>query len=250
MLKGGNALISDIDWMVGVGERWVLFGPNGSGKTTLLQVASSYQFPSRGSVSIFGERMGRTDVRDLRPRIGYVGPAPQSLVRRYLPCREIVVTGKHAAFVDTRWHDYTSEDWAMADSHLDTMGVADLGGREFATLSEGEKKRVLIARALMADPELLLLDEPGTGLDLGARERLVASLTELADGASGITMVLVTHHVEEIPPGFDQILMLSNGRVAASGKISEVLTSAALSAAYEMSLEIDSVEGRYRARGV
>ena len=249
VMKSGNELISDIDWQVGVGERWVLFGPNGSGKTTLLQVVSTYQFPARGTSSVLGEQMGKTDVRQLRPRIGYVGPAPMALVRRYLPCRDIVVTGRHAAFVDTRWHEYEEEDWKAAERHLETMGVTALADREFATLSEGEKKRVLIARALMAEPDLLLLDEPGAGLDLGAREGLVASLSALAVSESDITMVLVTHHVEEIPPGFDQTLVLSNGRVSASGKTADVLTSEALSAAYGMPLVVDSVEGRYRARG-
>lgn len=250
VMKAGNELVSDIDWQVARGERWVLFGANGSGKTTLLQVISTYQFPARGSAAILGQTMGRTDVRTLRPRIGYVGPAPQALVRRHLSCRDIVVTGVHAAFVDTRWHDYTDEHWRAADRHLATMGVLGFAEREFATLSEGEKRRVLIARALMADPELLLLDEPGTGLDLGARERLVDSLSALAGDRGPVTIVLVTHHVEEIPPGFEQVLMLADGRVAASGKVDEVLTSEALSAAYGMDLEIDRHEGRYRARGV
>lgn len=249
VMKAGNQLLSDIDWQVGVGERWVLFGPNGSGKTTLLQVVSTYQFPARGTATVLGERMGRTDVRRLRPRIGYVGPAPMALVRQFLPCRDIVVTGRHAAFVDTRWHAYTDADWDSADRHLETLGVAAFGEREFVTLSDGEQKRVLIARALMADPELLLLDEPASGLDLGARERLVSSLSVLGDGERDITMVLVTHHVEEIPPGFDKVLMLTNGRVAASGEIGDVLTSQALTAAYDLPLAIDSVDGRYRARG-
>ena len=157
--------------------------------------------------------MGRTDVRRLRPRIGYVGPAPASLVRRYLPCRDIVVTGRHAAFVDTRWHEYTAADWEFADLQMELMGVSDMAEREFATLSDGEKKRVLIARALMARPDLLLLDEPGTGLDLGARERLIASLAVMAGRERTLTVILVTHHVEEIPPGFDRMIILAGGRV-------------------------------------
>ena len=250
VMKSGNELVSEVDWQVGVGERWVLFGPNGSGKTTLLQVVSTYQFPARGTSTILGEKMGKTDVRRLRPRIGYVGPAPRALVRTYLPCRDIVVTGRHAAFVDTRWHEYTDADWLAADRHLETLGVAGFADREFATLSEGEAKRVLIARSLMADPDLLLLDEPGSGLDLGAREGLVSSLSALADGQRDITIILVTHHVEDIPRGFDQILMLANGRVSACGKIDEVLTSEALSAVFDMELLVDLVDERFRARGI
>ena len=249
VVKAGSELISRVDWQVDAGERWVLFGPNGAGKTTLLQVVSTYQFPVRGTATILGERMGRTDVRNLRPRIGYVGPAPASLVRRYLPCRDIVVTGRHAAFVDTRWHHYTDADWHFADRQMELMGVAEMADREFATLSDGEKKRVLIARALMARPDLLLLDEPGTGLDLGARERLIASLSGMAGLDGGLTVILVTHHVEEIPPGFDRMLILAEGRVIAAGTIGEAMTSETLSAIYGMPLVVDSVNGRYRATG-
>ncbi len=248
VMKSGRALISDIDWQVAAGERWVLFGPNGSGKTTLMQVVSTYQFPARGSARILGGLFGKTDVRELRPRIGYVGPAPAGLIRRDLPCRTIVVTGRHAAFVDTRWHTYTDDDWTAADRHLETMGIGSFGERPFRTLSEGEQRRVLIARALMAEPDLLLLDEPGTGLDLGAREGLVSSLSSVAGLAAGLTIVLVTHHVEEIPPGFDHILMLADGRVAARGAIEQVLTAERLSKTYGVDLRLERVDGRFRAQ--
>ncbi|MYB45915.1 MAG: ATP-binding cassette domain-containing protein [Acidimicrobiia bacterium] len=224
-------------------------GPTGAGKTTLLQVISTYQFPTSGTATILGERMGRTDVRRLRPRIGYVGPAPTSLVRRYLPCRDVVMTGLHAAFVDTRWHCYTPADRRYADQQMELMGVAGMADREFATLSDGERKRVLIARALMAQPELLLLDEPGTGLDLGARERLIASLAAMGKGAAGLTVILVTHHAEEIPPGFEDILILAGGRVRASGPIREVLTGETLTAIYGMPLVVETSNDRYQAMG-
>ncbi len=249
-MKSGKRLVRDIDWQVERGGRWVLFGPNGAGKTTLLQVVSTYQFPSRGTAAILGEQMGRTDVRLLRPRIGYVGPAPASLVRRYLPCKEVVVTGRHAAFVDSRWHDYSRADWSFAHAQMEMMGVSDLADREFATLSEGEKKRVLIARALMARPELLLLDEPGTGLDLGARERLIGSLSTLDGAVGSLTVVLVTHHVEEIPPGFDSILMLSEGTVDTSGLIHDVLSGESLSRIYGLPLVVRSENDRFQAVGV
>ena len=249
VLKAGKRLLSGIDWTVGAGERWVLFGPNGAGKTTLLQVVSTYQFPARGTATILGERMGRTDVRRLRPRIGYVGPAPSSLVRRYLPCLDVVMTGLHASFVDTRWHHYTPADRRFAAQQMERMGVAGMADREFATLSEGERKRVLIARALMARPELLLLDEPGTGLDLGARERLIASLSIMGPGQGMLTVVLVTHHVEEIPPGFDHILIVAGGRVQASGPTRSVLTGETLSGVYGMPLAVESSNGRFMATG-
>ena len=249
VMKSGKELITEIDWQVEAGGRWVLFGPNGAGKTTLLQVVSTYQFPARGAASVLGERMGRTDVRRLRPRIGYVGPAPAALVRRHLPCRDIVVTGLRAAFVDTRWHHYTEADWEFADYQMELMGVSEMAGREFATLSNGEMKRVLIARALMARPDLLLLDEPGNGLDLGARERLIASLSGMAEREEGITVILVTHHVEEIPPGFDRMLILAEGRVTAAGPIDRVLTGKTLTAVYEMPLEVRSDGDRYQAVG-
>ena len=249
VMKAGKELISGVDWRVEVGERWVLFGPNGAGKTTLLQVVSTYQFPARGTATILGERMGRTDVRRLRPRIGYVGPAPAALVRRHLPCREIVVTGRHAAFVDARWHHYTDADWQFADRQMATMGVAGMADREFATLSDGEKKRVLIARALMARPDLLLLDEPGTGLDLGARERLIASLSGMAGSEGDLTVILVTHHVEEIPPGFDRMLILADGRVVVSGEVRTALTADVLTAIYGLPLAVSTSNGRYLATG-
>ena len=250
VMKAGKNLISEVDWQVEVGERWVLFGPNGAGKSTLLQVVSTYQFPARGTAAILGERMGRTDVRRLRPRIGYVGPAPAALVRRHLQCRDVVVTGRHAAFVDTRWHHYSPADWEFADRQMKLMGVAAMADRQFATLSEGEKKRVLIARALMARPDLLLLDEPGTGLDLGARESLISSLAGMAGDRRGFTVILVTHHVEEIPPGFDRMLILAEGRVVASGCIGDVLTSNTLSAIYDMPITVATADGRYQATTV
>ncbi len=248
-MKSGKWLLTEVDWQVERGERWVLFGPNGAGKTTLLQVVSTYQFPARGTATILGKRMGRTDVRRLRPRIGYVGPAPTSLVRPYLPCREVVVTGRHAAFVDTRWHDYTAGDWESADRHLSLMGVAGMAEREFVTLSDGERKRVLIARALMAKPDLLLLDEPGTGLDLGAREGLVSSLATMSGDHPDLAVILVTHHVEEIPPGFDRTIILSGGRVIGAGPTSDILSGENLSSIYGLPLRVTSSRGRYRAIG-
>jgi iron complex transport system ATP-binding protein len=171
VIKDGHRLIEGVNWEIKAGERWILFGANGSGKTTLMEVVSSYLFPARGSVHLFGHKLGKVDVRKLRPRIGYVGPAPTQLVRTTFPGIEIVLTGLHASFVDTRWHTYEDADWERARECLRLLHAERLADREFGTMSEGEKKRVLIARSLMASPDLLLLDEPGSGLDLGARER-------------------------------------------------------------------------------
>jgi iron complex transport system ATP-binding protein len=247
VVKDGTTLIEDISWEIGPGERWILFGANGSGKTTLLEVVSSYLYPTKGSVSLFGEPLKRADVRQLRPRIGYVGPAPTQFVRSHLRSLDIVITGLHASFLDTRWHTYEDEDWERASECLRTLHAERLADREFGTMSEGEKKRVLIARSLMADPDLLLLDEPGSGLDLGARERLVDSLVSLAGNTDAPPIVLVTHHVEEIPPGFEHVLVLAGGRAIASGPVDEVLTADTLSRTFDMPLEIERRGGRWRA---
>jgi iron complex transport system ATP-binding protein len=247
VVKGGARLLDRIDWEIGPGDRWVLFGPNGSGKTTLMEVLSSYLFPTAGTVHLFGKRLGAADVRDLRPRIGYVGSAPARFVRPATRVIDLVVTGLHASFFATRWHTYAETDWDRAGECLDALGAGHLTERRFATLSEGERKRVLIARSLMPAPQLLLLDEPGAGLDLGARESLVESLASLAMAPVESPVVLITHHVEEIPPGFDRMMMLSHGRMVASGLLAEVLTPVALSRAFDMDLQVERSGSRWRA---
>ena len=247
VLRDGNPLLRGVDWEVHGGERWVVFGPNGAGKTTLLQIVSTYVFPTRGSARVLGSRLGEVDVRTIRSRIGYVGAAPASLVHANLPPVEIVVTGKHAAFVDSRWHSYEDADWDRARVLLDQLHAGSLADRTFATLSAGEKQRVLIARALMPRPKLLLLDEATAGLDLGARERLVAALSGLAADPESPAAVFVTHHAEEIPPGFDDILVLSNGSVLASGATDATLTAELLSECFEMNLTLQRDGRRYRS---
>lgn len=247
VVRDGRYLLRDVDWTVRRNEDWVVLGPNGAGKTTMLQVASTYLAPTRGIVRLLGQRHGAVDVRKLRHRVGYAGMGPASLVRQTLPAVEIVVTGKHAAFVDSRWHEYTDDDWKNAVAHLERLAAGHLADRTFSLLSTGERQRVLIARSLMADPELLLLDEATTGLDLGARERMVASLAQLAADPNGPASVLVTHHVEEIPAGFDHIIMLANGAVAAEGPITEVLTAETLSSCFGVRLRLEHRNDRYRA---
>ena len=247
VIREGRRLLDGVDWTVNGHERWVVLGPNGAGKTTMLQVASTYLTPSRGTVRVLGHTRGRFDVRELRERIGYAGAGPASLVRPNLPALEIVVTGRHAAFVDSRWHDYTDSDWVQAQANLERLGVGRLADRTFGTLSAGEKQRVLIARSLMTDPDLLLLDEATTGLDLGAREELVASLADLATDPDSPAVALVTHHVEEIPEGFTHIVMLNAGRVMASGEIDATLSPESLSSCFGVPLRLERQEGRYRA---
>ena len=247
VVRDGNTILDAVDWDIGAGEGWVVFGPNGSGKTTLIEVVSSYLFPTRGRVSILGETLGRTDARELRARVGYVGPLTGRFIRGSFRALEIVVTGLHASFVGAEWHDYRQDDWDRAVDSLRQVSAEELADRRFNTLSEGEKKRVILARSLMTEPRLLLLDEAYTALDLGARERLAGALANLVRADRSV--VVVTHHVEEIPPGFANILMLAGGRVVASGPIEDMLTSESLSRTFDMSLELSRQNGRWWARG-
>ncbi len=249
VVRGQATLLADVDWTVHEGERWVVLGPNGAGKTTLLQVASTHLFPSQGTVDVLGERLGLVDVFEVRPRIGLTSAA---LAERLPPdelVMDIVLTGAWA--ITGRWREaYDETDRQRASRLLHQVGVLDLSARTFGTLSEGERKRVQIARALMADPELLLLDEPAAGLDLGGREDLVGRLNTLAQDPLAPTLVLVTHHVEEIPPGFTHALLLKDGRVVAAGPSSKVLTSATLSATFGLPLRIVRRDGRWTARAL
>lgn len=247
VVRDGKLILADVDWLVHAHECWVLLGPNGAGKTTMLQVASTYLGPTRGTVRLLGETYGKVDVRHLRARIGYAGPAPAELVAARLPALEIVATGKYASFVDKRWNTYDDSDWEFARLQLDRLMAGHLADRRFGTLSTGEKQRVLIARSLMTQPEVLFLDEATTGLDLGARERLVAALADLAFDPDGPAIVLVTHHVEEIPPGFDHIAMLSAGSVTAHGSIDSVLSAASLSECFGQDLSLTRHDGRHHS---
>ena len=249
VVRGGSTLLDEVTWEVEEGERWVVLGPNGAGKTTLLQLAASRMHPTRGTVAILGERLGAVDVFELRPRVGLASAA----IAENIPGREIVgnvvVTASYGVLGRWREH-YDKADYQRAMSLLSALGAAHLADRTFGTLSEGERKRVQIARALMTDPELMLLDEPAAGLDLGGREDLVARLGLLADDLEAPVLVLVTHHVEEIPPGFTHALLLAEGQVVASGFLDEVLTSENLSSAFGQSIGLDVIDGRYFARRV
>ncbi|MFC0038473.1 ABC transporter ATP-binding protein [Actinomadura rayongensis] len=245
--RDGADLLRDVSWSVDEGERWVILGPNGAGKTTLLQVAGSLLYPTSGDVDILGERLGRTDVFELRPRIGLASAAVAERVPPGETVLDLVVTASYAIL--GRWREeYESADLARAAALLDALGAADLADRRFGTLSEGERKRVQIARALMPDPELLLLDEPAAGLDLGGREDLVRRLGVLADDPAAPTTVLVTHHLEEVPSGVTHALLLRKGTILAQGKVDEVFTPEHLSECFGLPLTVERHEGRWAAR--
>jgi iron complex transport system ATP-binding protein len=245
--RSGRTILGLIDWSVGPGERWVVIGPNGSGKTTLAHVASTYLWPTSGAVEVLGETIGRVDARELRRRIGYAGAGLEAALDPALSAVDVVVTARHAA-LGPWWHTFTHEDRLRAHRLLEEIGAAELADRPFGLLSTGERRRVQIARALMPDPDLLILDEPGSSLDLGARETLVRDLAGLADRPSPAAIVLVTHHLEEIPRGFRQALVLGAGRAIAAGPIRETLTGPALSAAFGVPIEVDVRAGRFTAR--
>ncbi|WP_051580886.1 ABC transporter ATP-binding protein [Pseudonocardia acaciae] len=245
--RGPATLVRDLDWSVELDERWVVLGPNGAGKTTLLRMAAAELHPSAGAVHLLGERLGRVDVFELRPRIGFCSSALNGRVPGDEIVRDVVVSAGYALL--GRWREqYDSLDLARADKLIDAMGMWPLVSRPFGTLSEGERKRTLIARALMADPELLLLDEPAAGLDLGGREDLVGRLSELALDDTAPASVLVTHHVEEIPPGYTHALLLRSGGVVAQGLLADVITDENLTRTFGLPLRVRHEDGRYSAR--
>jgi iron complex transport system ATP-binding protein len=247
LLREGNAVLRDVRWVSRAGERWVVLGPNGSGKTSLLSVAGAQTFPSRGRAWVLGEELGRTDMRALRERVGWVSGALLRTLRPRFTALEVVKMGRHGA-LEPWWHSYDAEDEARARTLLGEAGHAHVADRPLSVLSEGERQQVLLSRALMQRPSLLLLDEPFAGLDLGARERLLARLDALVDDASAPPWMLVTHHVEEIPCTATHALVLADGGVVAQGPLDEVLTGDALSRAFRMDLRIRRDDGRWRAR--
>jgi iron complex transport system ATP-binding protein len=245
--RSTSLLLDHVDLEVEEGERWVILGPNGAGKTTLLLVASGRMFPTTGDVVLLGEPLGAVDMSELKPRIGWASSAVAGDIPPQESVLNVVMTGAYA--VTGRWREHYEEpDVERAQHLLAAWGIESLAGRTFGTLSEGERKRTLIARSLMSDPELLLLDEPGAGLDLGGREDLVERMRQLAMDPLAPTQVVVTHHVEEIPTGFTHGLLLRSGLVVAGGPLAEVLTDANLSAAFGLPIAVQHGGGRWYAR--
>jgi len=245
--RGGRTLVGPVSWQVELDERWVVIGPNGAGKTSLLRMAAAMEYPSSGTAIVLGERLGRVDMSELRQRVGLSSAALAQRVPDDERVLDVVVSAGYAVL--GRWRErYDDVDVVRAVDTLESVGAEHLADRTYGTLSEGERKRVLIARSLMTDPELLLLDEPAAGLDLGGREELVARLADLAADPDAPALVLVTHHVEEIPPGFSHCLILAEGRALAAGLLSDTLTAENLSGAFGQSIAVDTVDGRYFAR--
>lgn len=227
-------------------ERWVVVGANGSGKTSLLRLAGAQTRPATGTVDVLGERLGRTDLRELRRRIGVASAAIADQLRPGLSAHDAVVTARHGA-LEPWWHDYETADHRRADALLDAMGCLAFATRPLASLSQGERQRVLLARALMPSPGLLLFDEPAAGLDLPAREALVDRLAALIADPDAPPMVLVTHHIEEIPPGITHSLLLRGGRAVAAGPIESTLTAASLSDTFGLPITVQRRDDRWSA---
>jgi iron complex transport system ATP-binding protein len=245
--RGASLLLDDLSLNVREGERWVVMGPNGAGKTTLMQLASGRSFPTSGEVELLGETVGAVDMAELKPRIGWASSAMVADIPLGESVLDVVVTGAWA--VSGRWREhYDDWDFDRGRRLLSAWGMESMERRTFGTLSEGERKRAVIARALMSDPELLLLDEPGAGLDLGGREDLVERLGRLAADPEAPTQILVTHHVEEVPPGFSHALLLRGGVEVAAGPLHEVLTDEGLSMAFGMPISVHHDDGRWFAR--
>lgn len=245
--RGESLLLDGVDWEVADDERWVVLGPNGAGKTTLMQLVSAQIHPTAGVVGLLGEVVGTVDLFELRPRIGWTSAAVAERIPAHEVVSDVVVSASYG--VVGRWREaYDDLDHERAAELLGEVGAAGLARRTFGTLSEGERKRVQIARALMTDPELLLLDEPTAGLDLGGREDLVTTLSTLARDPDSPATVLVSHHVEEIPPGFTHGLVLRAGRVVAAGPLDEVMTDDVLSDAFGLPLTVRADAGRWSAR--
>ncbi|HET9561096.1 MAG TPA: ABC transporter ATP-binding protein [Propionibacteriaceae bacterium] len=249
IVRNGSTLISDITWEVDEADRWVVIGPNGAGKTTLLQVISAQIHPSSGVAGVLGEVLGVVDVFELRPRIGLTSAALAERIPRSERVHDVVVSASYA--VVGRWREqYDELDHERADELLAQLRIDALAERTFGTLSEGERKRVQIARALMTDPELLLLDEPAAGLDLAGRETLVNTLGELAQDHYAPASVLVTHHVEEIPTGITHAMLLKDGKIVAAGPLRDTLTSENLTKTFDVKLSLAEADGRWTARAV
>ncbi|MEV8251433.1 ABC transporter ATP-binding protein [Microbacterium sp. NPDC076768] len=245
--REGRNIIDHVTWEVNDDQRWVILGPNGAGKTTLLQLAYTLMHPTGGSVAVLGETLGRTDVFEVRPRIGFASSAMARRIPRDETVLNTVLTAAYSVL--GRWNErYEDLDERRARRVLGEWRLEHLADRSFGTLSDGEQKRVQIARAVMTDPELLLLDEPTASLDLGSREELLALLSGYASSPTTPAMVMVTHHVEEIPVGFTHVLLVRDGSVVAAGPIAETLTSETLTAAFNMPIKLTSEDGRYAAR--
>ncbi|QGG95126.1 ABC transporter ATP-binding protein [Actinomarinicola tropica] len=245
----GRTILHDVDWRVDAGQRWVVLGPNGAGKTTLLRIASLRLHPTTGRVEVLGGELGRIDVRRHRQRIGITSAAIAAALRAEVRTVDVVVTAARGA-LEPWWHTYEEAELEQAHALLADVGIGHLADHAIGTLSSGERQRALLARALMVDPGLLILDEPAAGLDLGGREALMAQLAALAADPSSPPSILVTHHLEEIPPGVTHALLLRDGAIHAAGPAAEVLTDGPVSSCFGVDVQVSASDGRFHARAV
>ncbi len=245
-VRNGRAILDGIDWEVDSAERWAILGPNGAGKTTLLRIATANDYPTTGTVQVLDQTLGKFDIWEMRNRLGFASTATARRIPAGETVRNLVLTAAYA--VEGRWNEqYDEYDVRQADRIIAEWDLTQLADHPFGTLSDGERKRAMIARAVMTDPELLLLDEPSASLDLGARERLLHMLSGFAQSPYSPAMIMVTHHVEEIPPGFTHVMLLRDGKVQAAGPISETLTAQALGRTFGMEFDLTVTGGRYTA---
>jgi len=246
LVRGDATVLHEVDWRVDRSDRWVVLGPNGAGKTSIMALCTGYLHPTRGTVTVLGGELGRIDVRHLRERIGMISASIAQQLRPTLPAVDVVMTAKYGA-LEPWWHDYEDADRARARALLADAGFGYTADREFGVLSEGERKQVLLARAQMHEPDLLLLDEPMAGVDLGGRENLVRRLDEIGRDPTAPPIVFVTHHVEEIPPSFTHVLLLRGGEILAKGAIDECMNADTLSVCFDIPLELARRDRRWQA---
>lgn len=245
--RDGVDILRDIRWQVMPGQHWAVLGANGAGKSSLLSIVAGYEWPSRGRVAVLGETYGQCDMRALKERIGWVSSALFGRLPARQSARQVAATGIHATIGN--WHELSSQDLIRADDALRSIGAYSFRNKRYGVLSQGEKQRVMIARALVTKPDLLILDEPCAGLDPGARERLITDVDRLCAKRDGPTLILVSHHVEEIPAHATHGLLLKDGRNLAAGPLRDVLTEDQLSELYDYPCKVGMDNGRYWLRG-
>lgn len=249
LVRDGRAILNHLNWHVDSSQRWVILGPNGAGKTSLLRIAAAQLHPSQGSASILEKTLGKSEISEIRNRIGFASSAQSKRIPANESVLDTVLTAAHG--VEGRWNEtYENIDIRRAERVLAEWNLLEFRDHLFGTLSDGERKRVLIARAVMTDPEVLLLDEPAASLDVGAREQLLQLLEGYASSPFSPAMIMVTHHVEEIPEGFTHVMLLKEGRVTAAGEIADILTSENLTSTFDVPLLVSHEGGRYWARMV